>query len=101
MTIIPQSKDEVKVVISSNELAGGMFTRMFYMQGHGLKYFDLISHQRGLTGTDIYTYKVDWEGRNATMVREYADFFKEPIEEIASTEQSNLTEENVSSNNSQ
>ncbi len=95
MTIIPQNKDEVKVVISSNELTGSVFTRMFYMQGHGLKYFDLINHQRGLTGTDIYTYKVDWEGRNATIVKEYADFFKEPIEEIVLTEQSNLTEENT------
>ena len=75
MTIIPQSKDEVKVVISSNELAGSIFTRMFYMQGHGLKYFDLINHQRGLTGTDIFTYKVDWEGKNATIVKDYIDFF--------------------------
>ncbi|MBI2655237.1 hypothetical protein HYX06_02320 [Candidatus Woesearchaeota archaeon] len=107
MTIIPQGKDEVKAVISSNELAGSMFTRMFYMQGHGLKYFDLVNRQRGLTGTDIYTYKVDWEGRNATIVKEYADFFKEPAKEAeneTSAAQSNLTEENATvsnSNNSQ
>ncbi len=103
MTVIPQNKDEVKVVISSNELTGSIFTRMFYMQGHGLKYFDLINHQRGLTGTDIYTYKVDWEGKNATIVKDYVDFLKEPAEEVEDmtlTVQSNLTEENVSALNS-
>ena len=44
-----------------------MFTRMFYMRGHGLKYFKLFDHQRGLTGTDIYAYKIDWGGNNATI----------------------------------
>ena len=87
-------------MISSNELTGSIFTRMFYMQGHGLKYFDLVNHQRGLTGTDIYTYKIDWEGKNATIVNDYVDFFKEPVEEPVLTEQSSLTEENMSVSNS-
>ena len=72
-TVIPTSEDNVVVVLSSPQLVGSIFTRMFYMQGHGLKYFDLFNHQRGLTGTDIYVYKVDWEGNNATIVNEYAD----------------------------
>ena len=67
VTIIPQSENELVMVLSSKELTGSMFTRMFYMQGHGLKYFKLFNHQRGLTGTDIYTYKMDWEGNNATI----------------------------------
>ena len=81
LTIIPKSESELQVVLSSKELTGSIFTRMFYMQGHGFKYFKLFNHQRGLTGTDIYTYKVDWEGRNTTIVKEYADFFKKPVKE--------------------
>ena len=72
--------------MSSKELTGGMFTRMFYMQGHGLRYFKLFNHQRGLTGTDIYVYKIDWEGKNATIVENY---LKKPAEGI--TKNTDLT----------
>ncbi|MBI4452505.1 hypothetical protein HY637_03685 [Candidatus Woesearchaeota archaeon] len=88
MTVIPINKEEVQVVVSSNELTGSMFTRMFYMQGHGLRYFKLVNHQRGLTGTDIYTYKVDWEGKNTTIVTEYAYILKEPSEKVVLIENS-------------
>ncbi len=81
LTIIPKNENELEVVLSSKELVGGMFTRMFYMQGHGLKYFKLFNHQRGLTGTNIYTYMIDWEGKNATMVQDYVDFFKKPAKD--------------------
>ena len=81
MTIIPKNENEVEAVLSSKELTGSMFTRMFYMQGHGLKHFKLLDHQRGLTGTDIYVYKVDWEGKNTTIVNEYADTLKKIKEE--------------------
>src|SRR3989344_5641646 len=67
ITLVPQSGNELTAILSSKELTGSMFTRMFYMQGHGLKYFKLFDHQRGLTGTDIYTYKMDWGGNNATI----------------------------------
>lgn len=67
ITLVPQSETEITAILSSKELTGSMFTRMFYMQGHGLRYFKLFDHQRGLTGTDIYTYKIDWEGNNATI----------------------------------
>ncbi|MBI2559269.1 hypothetical protein HYW20_08160 [Candidatus Woesearchaeota archaeon] len=78
VTLIPQGENDLMGVLSSKELAGGMFTRMFYMKGHGLKYFKLFNHQRGLTGTDIYTYKIDWEGKNATVVD---DYLKKQVEE--------------------
>jgi hypothetical protein len=73
LTIIPINENELQAVTSSPELTGGMFTRMFYMQDHGLKYFKLFNHQRGLTGTDIYTYKIDWEGKNTTIIQGYVD----------------------------
>ena len=67
ITIIPQNENELAAVLSSKEMTGSMSTRMFYMQGHGLRYFKLFNHQRGLTGADIYTYKMDWQGENATI----------------------------------
>ena len=74
-----------------------MFTRMFYMQGHGLKYFKLFDHQRGLTGTDIYTYKIDWEGKNTTIVQ---DYLKKPTKEEVITEDMPLTTINDTNNSS-
>ncbi len=97
MTVIPLNNEEIEVVISSDELAGSIFTRMFYMNGHGLKYFKLFKHERGLTGTNIYTYKIDWEGTNATIISTYADFMKtsttdnlpDPLSTASNTTESN------------
>jgi len=75
-TLVPKSRNSYEIVLSSPELAGSIFTRMFYMNGHGLKHFDLFGHERGLTGTDIYVYKADWEGGNMTIVSEYLDNLK-------------------------
>ena len=80
-TIVPKNENELEVVLSSKELTGSIFTRMFYMQGHGLRYFKLFNHQRGLTGTDIYVYKIDWEGKNITIVQDYVNFLKKPVTE--------------------
>ena len=81
-TIIPASEDNVLVVMSSPQLVGSMFTRMFYMQGHGLRYFKLLSHQKGLTGTDVYVYKVDWEGKNTTIVDTYVGNLRNQTEAV-------------------
>lgn len=98
MTVMPISKDEIQVVVSSDELSGSMFARMFYMNGHGLRYFKLFDRQRGLTGTNIYTYKLDWSGKNATIAQDYTDFFREPIEQKPEIIEANSTN---TSNNSQ
>ncbi|MEK6837080.1 MAG: hypothetical protein AABX69_00375, partial [Nanoarchaeota archaeon] len=47
--------------VASPEQAAGMFTRMFFMEGRGLKHFKLLTHQRGLTGTNVYVYKAQWD----------------------------------------
>ncbi|MBI3027789.1 hypothetical protein HYY70_06790 [Candidatus Woesearchaeota archaeon] len=105
ITIIPKNENELDAVLSSKELAGGMFTRMFFMQGHGLRYFKLFDHQRGLTGTNIYTYKVDWEGKNVTIVDEYVKNLKKIAGEEISGGNDNMEPEkrvepaNATSNN--
>ena len=68
MTVIPRGENDVEVVLSSKELAGSMFVRMYKTKGHGLRYFKLFDEQHGLTGTNIYTYKADWEGKNVTII---------------------------------
>ncbi|MBI4143480.1 hypothetical protein HY487_01195 [Candidatus Woesearchaeota archaeon] len=82
ITFVPKNEEEIEAVLSSKELTGSMFTRMFYMQGHGLRYFKLFDHQKGLTGTDIYTYKIDWEGKNAAIVEAYARKQEEKSHEL-------------------
>ncbi len=75
-TLVPKSQNEFEVVLSSPELAGSMFTRMFYMNGYGLKYFKQFSNERGYTGTNVYVYKVDWEGKNMTLSNDYLNYMK-------------------------
>ncbi len=95
ITLIPKNKDTLLGVLSSKELTGGMFTRMFFGQGHGLKYFEPFNHERGLTGTDVYVYKVDWEGKNATVVNDYVNFLN-PAEEEEIIENISLNNTNNS-----
>ena len=43
------------------KLAGSMFTRLFFFNGHGLKHFNLFSDKTQVTGGKIQAWKVDWE----------------------------------------
>ncbi len=61
--LIPVGKNSYNSVLASPEVAGGMFARLFYFQGHGLAHFKLLTRQRGLTGTDVFVWQVDWEGK--------------------------------------
>jgi len=54
-------------IITHPKLANSIFTRLFYLGGHGLRYFDKFDDQRGITGGRIIVWKVDWEGQNATL----------------------------------
>ncbi|HLF54954.1 MAG TPA: STT3 domain-containing protein [Candidatus Nanoarchaeia archaeon] len=44
------------------ELANSMFTRMFYMNGMGLRYFRPFAQDRQALHGNIFAYKVDWAG---------------------------------------
>ncbi len=48
------------IVISAPELANSMFTKLFYLKGHGLKHFKLFNYDRSITEGDIYTWTVEW-----------------------------------------
>ena len=84
IVLIP-TDDGYSRLLASPELAASMFTRLFYMEGHGLKHFEKFSDETGIFGERIIIWKVDWEGNQENML----DVFKpEPIikEEIISNE---------------
>lgn len=74
--LIP-SGDGYNSILTSPLLADSMFTRLFYMEGHGLKYFDKFSDERTVFGQRIIVWKVDWDGKDNNVM----DEFKKPVEE--------------------
>ncbi len=68
-TAIPDGEN-YKLVLSMPELNASMFTRMFFMEGHGLRNFKLLTRQRSITGAEIFVYKVDWKGSEPTIKEE-------------------------------
>lgn len=69
--LIPSGKG-YKNVLSAPELAGSMFTRLYYFKGHGLKQFKLFTHEKSpVGGAEIYIWKVDWQGQEKNYVKEF------------------------------
>lgn len=54
--------NQYSAVIAQTPQESSMFTRLFFHEGKGLKHFKLFFHERGITGTEVYVYKVDWDG---------------------------------------
>ncbi len=84
ITFIPESKDSFTAILSSPELAGGMFTVMYYMNGHGLRYFEPFFSEKGLIGTEVKVYKARWEGGEPHIEQKYVDALNQ-IENITMT----------------
>jgi len=61
---IYQENGEYKAVLMAPELAGSMFTRLYFFGGIGLQYFDLFDKQKSTVGWDIDIWKVDWQGKD-------------------------------------
>ncbi|MFT4303349.1 MAG: STT3 domain-containing protein [Candidatus Woesearchaeota archaeon] len=60
----PEDPFTMRISMMHPKLVGSMFARLYWMQGHGLRFFDKFDEQRSPLGTVIYTWKVDWEGTN-------------------------------------
>ncbi len=58
--ILYQDQGSYMLQMSDPDLADSIFTRMFFFQGAGLKYFKLLKHTTAVDGTNIYLYKLDW-----------------------------------------
>ncbi len=53
-------QDNRTLVLMSEDLVGSMFTRLFYYDGLGLKYFNQFNDVRDISGQRIITWKIDW-----------------------------------------
>lgn len=61
--LIFQTKEGVRSMLMHPLLSNSVFTKLFFLEGHGLKKFKLFSTQRQVTGGMIYVWKVDWSGK--------------------------------------
>ncbi|MBD3310481.1 hypothetical protein GF351_04635 [Candidatus Woesearchaeota archaeon] len=87
--LIPSGKS-YKSIFMQPELSTSMFTLLFYFDGHGLKYFDMFSDERDLSGQRIIVWKVDWEGTDRNVKQELL-----PQEEPAPEELEEQEEDDV------
>jgi hypothetical protein len=70
-----------------------MFTRLYFFKGHGLKHFKLLDYERQITGEEIFTYKVDWEGNNKEIA--FGKNESDKNKEAVNTEKANQSKEPV------
>jgi len=70
--------ESYRAVAMDSDLTGSMFTRMYYQEGIGLKYFKKFSDERSVFGGRIIVWKVDWEGKEKNIISVPKP---EPIEE--------------------
>ena len=68
IVLVPSGEAGYSALITHPYLANSMFTRLFYLGGHGLRHFDKFDDQRGVTGGRILVWKVDWEGTDSNIV---------------------------------
>ena len=68
--IFPQGKSHLRI-IASPEIVDGMFSKMFYLQGHGLKCFKLLTVEQSV-GTEIYVWQADWNCKQKNVIPELA-----------------------------
>ena len=75
LTLLPNDKNmgSYQILISSEAIAGSMFNRLFYLQGHGLEHFNFFTKEQSISGNVIYIWKVDWEGKDKLV------YYEEPL----------------------
>ncbi|MGM5485239.1 MAG: STT3 domain-containing protein [Nanobdellota archaeon] len=49
-------------ILAQPEQTTSMFTRLFFFEGKGLDNYNLVSHETGIDGRDIYLYEVNLNG---------------------------------------
>ncbi len=89
--------DNYQALQMDSDLTASMFTRLFYQEGIGLRYFKKFSDERSVFGGRIIVWKVDWEG-NETNIIEVPEIVEETLLEdpIVESSPGEIEEENVS-----
>jgi dolichyl-phosphooligosaccharide-protein glycotransferase len=104
MVLVPVGEGNYGTLMMHPLLDKSMFTTMFYLNGHGLKYFEKFSDTTDITGGRIIVWKVNWQG-NSTNLFEY--YQPKPIPEesqetpITETNEEAIEENTQSTNDSQ
>jgi len=88
--------DSYSAVATDSDLTGSMFTRMFYQEGIGLKYFKKFSDVTSVFGGRIIVWKVNWEGNETNII---AVTKPEPIEEEIEIDLNKINETGIVSIN--
>ena len=52
------------------QLVNSTFTKLFYLDGHGTNYFDLIHTSKGMNNFRIKVWKVNWDGTDGPLIVE-------------------------------
>ncbi|MBI2135326.1 hypothetical protein HYU09_05015 [Candidatus Woesearchaeota archaeon] len=60
--------ESYSAVAMDSDLTASMFTRLFYQDGIGLRYFKKFSDERSIFGNRIIVWKVDWEGKEKNVI---------------------------------
>lgn len=69
LILVPTGEKTYRAVLASPEHAKSMFTRLFYFEGHGLKYFKHFKTEHQLIGGGkISVWKIDWEGKETNII---------------------------------
>jgi dolichyl-diphosphooligosaccharide--protein glycosyltransferase len=78
MTMIPNG-DQWGYVMMIPPLEDSMFTRLYFLDGHGLSKFEKFSDQQSVIGNRIVVWKVKWNGDEPIV---HDSFIEEEIQEI-------------------
>ena len=79
--------DNYNLLQMDSDLTASIFTRLFYQEGIGLRYFKKFSDERSIFGNRIIVWKVDWEGKEKAII----ETPKPETEETAKIEKENIT----------
>ncbi|MBI5065276.1 hypothetical protein HZA97_03475 [Candidatus Woesearchaeota archaeon] len=74
-----KSNEKYFSVVSDAPLSSSMFSRLFFLKSHGLKYFKPVKATTQIDGAKVYVWEVDWEGKQNNILK--GTFEKEKIEE--------------------
>ena len=85
--------DSYNLLQMDSDLTASIFTRLFYQDGVGLRYFKKFSDERSLFGSRIIVWKVDWEGKEKNIIEATKEEVaaSEPVIEESDKEAANET----------
>jgi len=86
VTLIPEGENGYKTLVLHAAHARSVFTRLFFMEGHGLKHFKKLTDVTGVTGQRIIIWKVDWEGNSTIEVDSWMKRFNESSQSVENAE---------------